>query len=200
VAIVTVLEEVIDTTIYGLTPVVRVLVLEDLHNEIQKDTLTIQGGYGANCKEKVHYLFNVGDTLIIGVDIDDGVAQLGFCVRQWLRLIDDQVIGRIAPNASTMTLDDFRGNLEACIGMTYSFDVSIFPNPASDVVSVTIENQDLLTHSVYVVSSDGRILRSIEDTYESSLSFSISNLSSGIYFVQATNSEGTFTSLKFIKP
>ena len=68
--------------------------------------------------------------------------------------------------------------------MKYSFDVSIFPNPASDVVSVTIENQYLLTHNVYIVSSDGRIHRSIEDTYESSLSFSISNLSSGIYFVK----------------
>lgn len=200
VAIVTVLDEGIDTTLYIPTTFIRVLILEDLQNEIQQDTLTIWGGNGADCGMNVNSLFNAGETLIIGVHIYDGSTKFSICDRQWLRIIDNQVVGNIAPNVGTMTLEKFRDNFQACIGMSYSYGVLIYPNPASDVISVNIENEFPLTSNVYIVSSDGRIHRAIEDTYQSSISFSISDLSSGIYFVQATNSEGTFTSLKFVKP
>lgn len=65
-------------------------------------------------------------------------------------------------------------------------DVKISPNPASDVLYISSSKQ---IQKIEIVSSDGKIVKSISDCKETVVD--VSNLKKGIYFVKITTDDGT---------
>ncbi|MBK9255424.1 MAG: carboxypeptidase regulatory-like domain-containing protein [Saprospiraceae bacterium] len=74
--------------------------------------------------------------------------------------------------------------------------VTIYPNPAKDVINITVSEGDL--KKVETLSNSGQILISPKVTDEESISVNISNLISGQYFVKLTFAEKVITK-SFIK-
>ncbi len=68
--------------------------------------------------------------------------------------------------------------------------VSIYPNPSSENVSITVSN-DVHLETIVVYTMNGQIVRTI-DAKENSI-ISINDLESGVYFIQTILQEGIYT-------
>lgn len=80
---------------------------------------------------------------------------------------------------------------------TNQFSCSIYPNPASDHVNVSIELEKRSKVSIDLISPDGKILQHImkQNPVEDKLSKSINieNLSNGIYYLVFRINDSSFT-------
>ena len=62
----------------------------------------------------------------------------------------------------------------------------LFPNPASDIVSVYMNNGG--EYDLNILNIDGSLIRS-ENTFRDNINLDVSTLSQGIYFVELTDTE-----------
>lgn len=188
---------------------VDVKLLKNIHNTIQEDTLRIWGQDGLNCGEMVAGLFEVNDTIIVGLnaykatgflfgDFLDNYSGLSICNREYLEVSNNEVSGPIAPGVTNLPFDEFVTNLKSCLGLS-GYGMTIYPNPAKDVINVYIQDGYPNPHQVYIVSSDGKICRSTASSFDSAVSIDIANLTAGIYFVEAVTFEGIVQREKFLK-
>ena len=76
--------------------------------------------------------------------------------------------------------------------------VSVYPNPATDLLNVTINNASFKNSSVSIFNISGTELLS-SNMVGTSSQFNIESLSSGVYFVKIRNSNGFDKTVKFIK-
>ncbi|MCX6186050.1 MAG: T9SS type A sorting domain-containing protein, partial [Bacteroidetes bacterium] len=76
--------------------------------------------------------------------------------------------------------------------------VSVYPNPATDVLNVNINNASFKNSSVSILNISGTELLS-SNMVGTSSQFNIESLSSGVYFVKIRNSNGFDKTVKFIK-
>lgn len=74
---------------------------------------------------------------------------------------------------------------------------SLYPNPANDVVEFGLTNDNLLKE-ITLVTAQGSIVRKVSTTGVST-NMNVSDLSSGVYFVQMKNALGTSTKQLIIK-
>jgi len=74
---------------------------------------------------------------------------------------------------------------------------SLYPNPANDVVEFGLTNDNLLKE-ITLVTAQGSIVRTVSTTGVST-NMNVSDLSSGVYFVQMKNALGTSTKQLIIK-
>lgn len=77
-------------------------------------------------------------------------------------------------------------------------DVKIFPNPASNVLNVDLNELDAV-ESISIFSSTGDIVLTQNVGTEKQLDFDISSLPVGTYFVQTTYKEGETSIKRFVK-
>lgn len=75
--------------------------------------------------------------------------------------------------------------------------ISIYPNPANDVVTIA-NNQNILLDSVELSDVNGRIIRTIKYDNVSEAKINVADLSSGIYLLNINSSKGK-TTKKFVK-
>jgi len=68
--------------------------------------------------------------------------------------------------------------------------IKVYPNPASDVLNITANGN---ITSVKISDLQGRVLKTLDVANHSNVSIPVSNLSSGIYFVQTITTAGTTT-------
>jgi hypothetical protein len=74
--------------------------------------------------------------------------------------------------------------------------ISVFPNPVSDVVSIS-SNLNAM-NSVSVIDINGRVIKNVEYNGVSNLEINISDLNSGVYFLNIATENGSATK-KIIK-
>lgn len=73
---------------------------------------------------------------------------------------------------------------------------SVYPNPAKDFI--TVENDSNSINAIQISDFNGRIVKTVNGTNETSLELNISDLSSGVYLLNVTTSEGS-TVKKIVK-
>ncbi len=78
--------------------------------------------------------------------------------------------------------------------VVYANDFSIYPNPTSDDFSISVP-----TSKVEVYNITGQLMRKFEASFDESHMFSINDLTTGIYFVKATDLQGRENTMKLIK-
>lgn len=78
--------------------------------------------------------------------------------------------------------------------VVYANEFSIYPNPSSDVFSISIP-----TSKIEVYSITGQLMKKFEASFDENDTFSVSDLTSGIYFVKATDLQGRESTTKLIK-
>ncbi|MBF6642363.1 T9SS type A sorting domain-containing protein [Flavobacterium sp. J49] len=74
---------------------------------------------------------------------------------------------------------------------------NVFPNPTSDVINVTSNEGNVIT-SLSIVDINGRIVKSLEATNNTLNQINVSDLNSGVYFININSVDGK-VSKKFIK-
>lgn len=69
-------------------------------------------------------------------------------------------------------------------------NLSVFPNPTSNVVNVTV---DALVSNVAIVDLNGRTVKSVKFDGASNVSVNVSDLASGVYMMTVSSDKGTST-------
>jgi hypothetical protein len=75
--------------------------------------------------------------------------------------------------------------------------VSIYPNPASDLVTIS-NSQNVQNATISIINSNGKTVMSSANRSGRKLNVNISSLPPGSYFVQLLNN-GKVSTLKFVK-
>lgn len=83
----------------------------------------------------------------------------------------------------------------AGVGENALANLSVFPNPANDVVNVTV---DALVSNVAIVDLNGRTVKTAKFDGVSSASVNVSDLASGVYMMTISSDKGT-TTKKIVK-
>ena len=76
-------------------------------------------------------------------------------------------------------------------------EVSVSPNPAVDMMRVTVKNDNFQVRNLYVVDINGRVISSMK-VNDNDMMLNVSNLASGCYFLRLTDGKSNVTA-KFIK-
>ncbi len=76
-------------------------------------------------------------------------------------------------------------------------EVSVSPNPAVDMMRVTVKNDNFQVRNLYVVDINGRVISSMK-VNDNDMLLNVSNLASGCYFLRLTDGKSNVTT-KFIK-
>jgi hypothetical protein len=91
---------------------------------------------------------------------------------------------------STNTSEDLLKNV--------STNISVYPNPATDVLNININNSSFKNSEVVVYNISGvEVLKT--NMANSSAQLNIENLSNGVYLVKVTNQNGFNKTVKFVK-
>ncbi len=73
--------------------------------------------------------------------------------------------------------------------------ISVFPNPASNVLKINTENKFVKEYKIY--NNLGQLLK--QNTYRSNEQINVSNLSQGVYFISILDKKNNKSIVKFIK-
>ncbi len=71
--------------------------------------------------------------------------------------------------------------------------VDLFPNPVSDQLTVSAEIANLRDYNLTIVDINGKLVKTIQATSASNFNIDVSELEQGIYHLQFTNSERTYS-------
>lgn len=79
--------------------------------------------------------------------------------------------------------------------------VSVYPNPSSDYVNLSLSSTPDSDINVIIMDSNGKTVEQImnPEMNGNNMKFDIRNLETGIYFIHILNNDGSTTSNKFIK-
>ncbi len=106
--------------------------------------------------------------------------------------------GPLGANSNIIGLDAL--SIDRPIMSTDSFfaqNFAVYPNPADNVINISNKNNTTL-NQVQVTDLNGRVVKSINANGVATTQINIADLTSGVYFLKATNSQGVGTT-KFIK-
>lgn len=81
---------------------------------------------------------------------------------------------------------------------SFSNELKVFPNPASNYITVELEIDDSKTNTAYLLNSQGLIIQNIPLSNNWNREIKISNLTPGVYFLQIQNEVTRYIG-KFIK-
>ncbi len=79
------------------------------------------------------------------------------------------------------------------------FTVKLFPNPVKSQLTLKINNSTVQIQSIKIYSLQGELILSHDRLGEQLITISMQNISSGMYFVEITNSEGNTAMEKLLK-
>jgi hypothetical protein len=83
------------------------------------------------------------------------------------------------------------------LAVTAAGEATLFPNPASDRLSITLGDAEIMIVSVYDLN--GSLIAEFRPGTVSATTVDISNLSAGAYLIDITDAEGTVRRDKFVK-
>ncbi|MNJ95044.1 hypothetical protein D3C87_127480 [compost metagenome] len=96
--------------------------------------------------------------------------------------------------SSNATVDNFKVIVAGTAGVNENLmsKLSVFPNPANDVVNVT-NNENILVNGVEVVDLNGRTVKTAKFDGVANAQINVADLASGIYMMTVSSDKGTMT-------
>lgn len=80
-----------------------------------------------------------------------------------------------------------------------SKSVFVYPNPASSLLNIFIENSTINPDNYTIVNSLGQIIKSKKIVTKQDLQVNVSDIAQGIYFLKLTKNESEIKTIRFIK-
>lgn len=106
--------------------------------------------------------------------------------------------GPAGDNSNIIAVDTF--SIDRPVASAQSFfttNFSVYPNPANNVLNLAVKN-GLTVNQVSMTDVNGRIVKTINSSFDSNLEMNISDLSAGVYMLTIKTNEGVANS-KFVK-
>src|SRR5690606_23265803 len=103
----------------------------------------------------------------------------------------------IGTAALSMLLDNFVVTNELSTDNFLATQLSIYPNPSSDVINIT-NASNILLNGVEIIDLNGRVVKSAKFNGVSEAQVNISDLSAGMYLMNVSSDQGT-TTKKIVK-
>ncbi len=93
---------------------------------------------------------------------------------------------------TSLTEQNFKDGINTSINNIEEAEakVKIYPNPASDLIFIESGSADDLILSVEILNEKGESLKTLSESFTGTKSYSISEVSSGLYFLKISNSKG----------
>lgn len=189
----------------------EVVVLENINQEVEEDTITIFGQDGLNCGENLGQ-FNIQDTVILAVAYTQWEVETEFywylegaCGLHFLRYENGMVVGQVTDSLTSVPIQDFRDNLFDCLEMVRTgVDdipktneiITLNPNPVTDIVQIETTAYPVLEVEVFNLSGQRMMLKKGEENRL--IDLETGDLEVGVYFVKIHTATGILTR-KFLK-
>lgn len=172
----------------------EVEIIENIHNTIEYERITILGQDGLNCGETLDS-FELNDTYILNVypgfynpSTTNDTFYLDGCGRNWLRLEDNIVTGPIQPDVNHQDYEIFKDSLMLRISTDVeditqlSQAVQIFPNPIQDVLNIQSINYPIDRVTIFSITGQ-KIIEKKVGFHENTL-INMDNVLAGLYFIK----------------
>jgi hypothetical protein len=104
--------------------------------------------------------------------------------------VENSYFMKIGPNGEVSSVINL-GNLKV-------YNLSLFPNPASSVLNIELKSPNLQITNLKILNTQGKILL-FKEVNSNKSKINISNLNSGVYFIEAITSSGERVVEKFVK-
>ena len=103
-------------------------------------------------------------------------------------------INYLTDDAFALLVDDFSVSTTLTAGVkdALASQFSVFPNPATNVINVS-NNNNILVDGIQIVDLNGRTVKSVKFDGVASAEVNISDLSSGMYMMTVSSDKGTMT-------
>lgn len=169
--------------------------IEDIHNTIAKDRISVLGQDGLNCGISFGQ-FKVGDTLVVNVSnfniihAKTGVLfdwYLPDCTRRFLRYSNNVVSGGTVGGQMSQNYDHFKTNINDCIQFTsgiHNMDknfLEIYPNPTPDNLIIEANENRINDIELFDIHSK-LVLKHFGDNNNIHI-LNLSTLNAGVYFM-----------------
>lgn len=164
------------------------------------DTIVIEGQNGFNCGEGLNK-FSLGDTLFLALSNGyhrnyekDTFYLPGLCGKYYQKITNGQndglSIGEIKDKIESIILTDK-------LGLDYERESIIFPNPATDFVTIASLNNLISNVEIYDIS--GEFIASIDTINNHITDIDISNFKAGLYTIFIYTDNNSRISGKILK-
>lgn len=149
---------------------------------------TVQTPVNVNIQANECYTFTIYDTYGDGIDSGYGVGSFS---------VEDQQ-GNVLTSGGDFTFEDFglfKAAADASINENMFNDVSIYPNPANDVLNVAFDTEE--DYTVSILDLAGRVLATQDGS--NNVTFSVADFAAGSYIVKISTENGSYTENVVIK-
>lgn len=179
----------------------EVQVIENIHQELNTNSITVLGQDGFNCAESLED-FSIQDTLIMALEPVQNYWYLeGACGLHFLRYENGMVLGQATETTTIQTIENFRDNLFDCSFTGISDEgmevvdeskVRISPNPVVEQFQISTTQNPISGYEIY--SSNGQLISSsFLNQSVNRLDVNSNHLPSGVYFVKVRTLNGILT-------
>jgi len=157
------------------------------------DTITIMGGSGADCLLPLAH-FDIGDEVVLAPQFYEPTWDVGFqpshplyvlyeCVRLFLKVQNNKVIGPIHAGVSEQNFEIFKAELAGCVFESAKQPVRLYPNPVDSEYTILNPGGFVPDRIMFLNTLGQQIPLSIEanDDY-TILRINAADLPAGVYF------------------
>lgn len=153
-------------------------------NNNRGDTIYIIGEDGINCGEMLN-IFSTGDTLFLalssGYDVDflkdTFYLKGGICGNHYLPIKNGENFGM----SLTEIEEQIRSKITATTSTTISEQITLYPNPASE--QLTLSSNDEIILQVRIYDASGKLIRSIQGIKNHMADIEVASFASGLYHI-----------------
>lgn len=166
---------------------INVQVLSIIHGEILENEIFISDALNNFCGQLTADL-KVNNEFIFAARTAGNGFSLPVCGVSVLPVLNNRVFGRISVQTNSVSIQNFKKSIGECYNFKFEANVSIFPNPFKNNLSLRIRaranSDDSMQLTIYNV--EGRNIYNTTWTDPSSVeeTVDLSNFPSGIYFLQ----------------
>lgn len=130
--------------------------------------------------------FGYDSTIVLTNEFDGGISHIGSCcnVETWIYLQATDSSG-CSVKDSTMIILELVGIQENAL-----HPFKLYPNPAKDVVNLSLVEQGLSVDNIWLMNLQGRVIRRYNPSMKT---LALDNMPSGTYFLKLYTNKGVFT-------
>lgn len=140
---------------------------------------------GVNHEGNVNYYTIESESVLLNAPVKEGFKFIGWFTDASLK---NQVSNPVIKSGSAGDIELFaKWEAELSIKQFEEF-VSVYPNPTSSMINVIVP----MNSTIRILNAKGQVLQSAYLTKEAKTEINMSQMNNGLYFIQVTNSNGTF--------
>lgn len=186
----------------------KVDVLDNLHQNVNEETIFVFGNNDASCAEYLAH-FEVSDTVILALGSEfeyNGINcwfLQGQCGLNFLKIENDMVVGQITETMVEQPFEEFSNSILECLDYQVStenklkeMELNLSPNPFEDELTIKVE--EVGNWEIEISNLKGQKVHSTNRHIMETTKINLNRLQNGVYFIVINNGQ-KFYRRKIIK-